>query len=125
MDTSIIHGGKVTNIIVASLETARALYPDADEVRARLPGDVVEAGPAPRVEPPPVTAYQLRAALNQKGLRAAVEAAVAAAPQSVKDEWEFKTSYRRDHPTVSLIAAAIGKTPKDIDEVFALAATIE
>lgn len=126
MDISVIHAGKVTAIIVASLETALALFPNAEEVRERQPGDAVVSDVAtPAQAELSVTAYQLRAALTQKGLRAAVEAAVAGAPQGVKDEWEFKTSYRRSHPTVALIGQAIGKTSADIDEVFALAITFE
>lgn len=110
----------------SSVEQTQALLPDF-EVREYQEGDMLEptTEPIPPAEPLAVSAYQLRRALSAKNLRTAVETAITASPQAVKDEWEFKTSYRRDHPTVAMIAAAIGKTDADIDEVFQLALTFD
>lgn len=125
METTVLIGGKVAALVVGDPSTVQSLYPSA-VVRPRNSGDVIDPSflPTPPSVDLEVTAWQLREALNQKGLRAAVEAAVAASPQRVKDEWEFKATYRRSHPTVALIASAINKTPQDIDEVFSLAATL-
>lgn len=73
--------------------------------------------PAPAV-PRSVTPYQIRAALNEAGLRAAVEAAVAAAPQNVKDAWEFTLSFERYNPTLVSMAAALGLSSDRLDELF-------
>ncbi len=74
--------------------------------------------------PEAVTPWQIRKALNALGLRAAVEAAVAAGPQDLKDGWEFATEVRRDDQLVVAMGAALGKSAKELDDLFALAATL-
>lgn len=74
--------------------------------------------------PTSVTPWQIRKALNALRLRDAVEAAVAAGSQDMKDGWEFATEVRRDDPLVVAMGAALGKSSKDLDELFALAATL-
>ena len=78
--------------------------------------------PAPIIT---VTPWQIRKALNQLGLRAAVEAAVlASASQELKDGWEFSNEITRNSPLVLGMAAALGKTTAEIDALFALATTL-
>lgn len=69
-----------------------------------------------------VSAYQLREALNQTGLRTQVEAAIAAGSQTLKDMWQYKKEYDSEAPEVLAIGQAIGKTESEIRDVFALAA---
>lgn len=64
---------------------------------------------------------QLRLALNQLGLRDAVEAYVAAASQDVKDSWEYTTEFTRTHPLLVAAGAGLGKTEQEIDALFQLA----
>ena len=89
-----------------------------------MPGEIQR----PVVEaPPPVptlSAWQIRKALNQMGLRDAVEAAVAAGPQDAKDAWAYANEFERGHPLIESFAQALGKTDEDIDALFALGATL-
>lgn len=76
------------------------------------------------VMPDVVYSWQLRRALSQQGIRAAVEAAIIGSSQDIQDMWQFATEYHRNHPMVAEIAAAIGKTEADIDALFILAGSI-
>jgi hypothetical protein len=61
-------------------------------------------------------------ALTRAGLRAAVEAAVAAGDQDIKDWYEYSTLFHRENPLVDEMATAIGQTPAQIDALWELAA---
>lgn len=71
-----------------------------------------------------VSPWQFRKALNAEGLRAAVEAAIAAADQDTKDGYEFATEFRRHDPLVITMGTALGKTSAQMDDFFALATTL-
>lgn len=89
-------------------------------------GDWVYVGEQP-VEPAPIkplSPRQFRQALTALGLRATVEAAIAAADQDTKDWYEYATSFERTNSVLVAMAAALGKTDADIDELFALGATL-
>lgn len=79
---------------------------------------------APPAPPISVTPWQIRKALNAVGLRASVEAAVAAADQTTQDAWQYATEFRRDNPLVNGVALALGKTEAELDAVFNLAVTL-
>lgn len=92
-----------------------------------------EYGPiAPYVAPPVVvviqsviSAWQMRKALNQLDLRAAVEAAVSASTdQNLKDGWIFAKEFNRTDPLVVSMGAALGKTAEEMDALFALGASL-
>lgn len=71
------------------------------------------------------TAWQIRKALNQLGLRQAVESAVAASTdQEIKDGWEFATQFLSDHPFVIAIGQALGKTPEEIKQIITMASAL-
>lgn len=70
------------------------------------------------------TPWQIRKALNATRLRDAVEAAVAAGSQDMKDGWEFATEIRRDDPLVITMGEVLGKTSKELDDLFTLAITL-
>ena len=90
----------------------------ASEVAAHL------APPPPQV-PQSITPWQIRKALNQLGLRAVVEAAVAASTdQAVKDGWEFATEFVRTSPFVVSMGAEFGKTDAELDALFILGASL-
>jgi hypothetical protein len=74
--------------------------------------------------PPTVTPLQARMALNAAGLRSAVEVAVSAANQDVKDMWEFSDLVHRDNPQLIALASAIGLTSAQLDALFQAAAKL-
>jgi hypothetical protein len=86
--------------------------------------------PAPPLVPA-ITARQLRLALLGLGLTGAqVEAQIAAMPgtpaqrEAAMIEWEYATTYQRDHPLVVMLGAALGLTEAQIDDAWKEAATI-
>ncbi len=99
-------------------------------------GDELPFEPAPSAPPAPplvpaITARQLRLALLGLGLTGAqVEAQIAAMPgtpaqrEAAMIEWEYATTYQRDHPLVVALGAALGLTEAQIDAAWMEAATI-
>lgn len=84
---------------------------------------VEPADPEP-VLPLIATKYKFRLALNQLGLREAVETAVAASTdQNIKDAWQYADEFRSDNPLVLQLGTTLGKTEEDIRVVFELANT--
>ncbi len=79
-------------------------------------------GPAP--VPEAVSPRQIRKALTAAGLRATVETAVAASPQDVRDEWEYALEVRRDYPLMTAMAAQLGLTDAELDNLFRTAAEL-
>ena len=92
----------------------------------------IAALPPPAPPPVPViTARQLRLALLRLGLTGAqVEAQIAAMPGADADreaamiEWEYATTYQRDHQLVVALGAALGLTEAQIDAAWRQAAII-
>lgn len=85
---------------------AETIVKDSDtEWRCYMPGEIQR----PVVEAPPpvpsITAWQIRKALNQMGLREAVEAAVAAGPQDAKDAKRAEINAARDAAVVAPVSA--------------------
>jgi hypothetical protein len=82
--------------------------------------------PAPPIVVPPivVSSDQIRRALTRVGLRASVEAYVAAADQDTKDIWQFAATFERGNVMIATAAAALGKAPADVDALFELAKTL-
>ncbi len=99
-------------------------------------GDELPFEPAPSAPPAPplvpaITARQLRLALLGLGLTGAqVEAQIAAMPgtpaqrEAAMIEWEYATTYQRDHALVGMLGAALGLTTAQIDNAWQGAATI-
>lgn len=96
-----------------------------DDVEYHLTNVEPPARPTPPLPPVVVSPAQIRIALTRMGLRAAVEAYVAASPdQDVKDMWQFATQFERDNLMIVGAAEALGKTPQEIDALFELAKSI-
>lgn len=72
-----------------------------------------------------VSRFQARAALHNVGLLASVEAAVAAADPFVQIAWQDASEFRRGSPTIAALAAALGLTDVQLDDLFRAAALIE
>lgn len=95
------------------VRVVRAVVPWSDEE--------IEAERKARV-PASVSPRQIRQALTRTGLRSQVEAAVAAGDQDLKDWWEFATDFQRANPHVLAMAAALGVTERQLDDLWTLAA---
>lgn len=106
---------------VAALEAYQQPYQAAFDAWAAAQQE--EAPPAP--VPDVVTPRQIRWALNAAGLRGTVEGAIAAADQNTKDAWEFSNEVRRDNPLLNGLAAALGMSSEQLDDLFRLAASFE
>jgi hypothetical protein len=69
---------------------------------------------------PPISPRQIRQALTRAGLRAAVEAAVSAGDQDLKDWYEFSTAFERLHPQVVVMGSALGQSDTQLDALWAI-----
>lgn len=91
-----------------------------DEVALRAAGDAPHSPRSATCSP-----WQMRKALNQLGLRDAVEAAVSTSTdQTLRDGWEFATEFRSDDPFVIAMGAALGKTEAEVRAIIELGATL-
>jgi hypothetical protein len=74
-----------------------------------------------------VTAFQAHAAIARSGLYEQVETLMTAddTPLEVKLAWNKAQEFRRLSPVVLAMAAKLGLTDKQLDDLFALAETIE
>lgn len=94
--------------------------------RRLVDGEVIEYVP-PFVEPPatPITKRQLRLTLVRNGISlSTVEAAISSMPDGLEKEeaqieWADASTFNRDHPTLLLIAAALGLTEAQVDAMWA------
>ena len=71
-----------------------------------------------------ISPRQIRMAMTQLGLRSQVEAAVAAGDQDMKDWYEFSTYFERNHPQVLAMAVTLNVDSEELDNLWALAATL-
>lgn len=72
-----------------------------------------------------ISAWQLRKALNQLGLRTSVENAVMqSGNQDLIDGWNHAVMFDRNNALANSIGQAIGKTSDEIDAVWELAITL-
>lgn len=74
--------------------------------------------------PPVVSRFQARAALHLAGLLAAAEAAVAQADAITQLAWKDAIEFRRDSPALNGLAAGLGLTSEQLDELFVTASRI-
>lgn len=74
--------------------------------------------------PESVTPRQFRRALIQVGLFDIVNAFMTTQSIGIKTDWEYATEIRRDYPGWDMFAAAVGKTPLDVDDIFMLAGSL-
>lgn len=67
---------------------------------------------------PNLSARQIRLALSQVGLRAAVESAVAGGDQDLKDWWGFSQEFERNHAQVANMQGAVGATDDQVNQIW-------
>lgn len=75
-----------------------------------------------------VSMRQARLALLQEGLLSQIEAAIAALPDGQREqaqiEWDYGSNVQRISPWVVQLTAALGMTPAEADQLFALAGSL-
>ncbi len=80
------------------------------------------------VVPQSVTMRQARLALHAAGLLSGVDAAIASMQDPAKTaaaiEWEYASAVERNAGLVPAMAAALGMSEADIDDLFITAATL-
>lgn len=75
--------------------------------------------------PDEVTRMQAKIALKRAGLLPTIEQVVAAADEETQMMWAEALHFRRTSPLLNQLATAIGMSSQDMDDLFALAKTIE
>lgn len=97
-----------------------------------LAGNTIEpyvASPPAYVASPPaipqvVSRFQARAALYGAGLLDDVEAAIASADPITQMAWADAQEFQRNSPTILSLAAVLGLSESDVDELFITASGI-
>lgn len=97
-----------------------------EAVMAEFALNLIAAYEASLIPPVPqqVTPRQIRQALTRAGLRDAVEYAVSQSSQDVKDWWEYSTVFERQNPQVIGMAAALGVSDSQVDDLWRLGGTL-
>lgn len=119
----------------SSLSDAKPFYwvecPDGCNAGWSYDGTTFTAPPVPQPPPPQppaipsvVSMRQARLALLQQNLLATVDAAIAAGNEADKITWEYATEVNRSDALVANLAAGLGLTETDLDNLFTLAATL-
>lgn len=110
---------------VDARDAALARVTDLEAQIAAASADAVDANGFPVL-----TAVQVRIALRQAGITAAmVDAVIAAIPDEVQRDvatayWEYATQLHRNHPLIAHVAAALGLTDDQVDAMWRAAAAI-
>lgn len=131
MRAHVVTNGVITNTIeVDSLDAIAGLIA-ADT--GTIGDSVVDGVIVPQPEPPAkvpqsVTMRQARLALHAAGLLSSVDAAIASMQEPQKTaaqiEWEYASAVERNAGLVPAMAAALGMSEADIDDLFIVAATL-
>jgi len=138
VNTHIIQNGVVFNTIVATPEEAQTAFPESICIEAVEGGigwlwnGTTLSAPAQPPEvitvPQSVTMRQARLALHSAGLLTSVNAAIASMPEPDKTAaqitWEFAQTVDRGFGMVPQLAAALGMTETQIDDLFIAAAQL-
>lgn len=111
------------------IEVTAQQYAQWVTFKANAGRDGLEPAPAPPVAVPQfVTMRQARLALLDAGLLSSVDAAIAAMSEPAKSaaqiEWEYASEVQRGNGMVPAMAAALGMTESQIDDLFIAAATL-
>jgi len=99
------------------------IYPDGVIGEATV-GDYTPPPPPPPPVPASVSPRQIRQALTATGLRASVEAAVAAGSQDTKDWYAFSTEFLRTNSEVIAMGEALEVSPASLDALWILAGSL-
>ena len=129
MRAHVIDNGAVVNtIVVDSLDALPGLISaeSGGTIGDEWDGSTFTTPPAIIPVPQSVTRFQARGALLLAGLLDDVETAMAArTDEMAKLAWQYAQEFRRDSPTIAVMAAAIGITETQLDDLFMVAAGID
>ena len=106
-----------------SYEAGGTIYPFHVIGSPHSIGDWVEPAPVVQV-PQVVTMRQARLALNDAGLLATVQAAINDGSAEAKITWEYSSEVQRNNGLVPTMAASLGMTETQIDDLFIAAAAL-
>ena len=97
-------------------------FPDAPVIPYQPPVE------HPRAIPATIRAWQAKAILKMQGMLESAEAVIAALPEPqktvVESAWNNQADFSRDAQTIVALAAALGLTEEQLDEMFAQAASL-
>jgi len=102
-------------------------YKDSEtEIRCYAPGEIVRPAPPETTVPQEVSPLQAMLALDQAGMSAAYEAWSTAPARTFAERAFINRAqvWRRDDPLMQAAATALGISPEQLDQLFALAATL-
>jgi hypothetical protein len=89
---------------------------------------LIKIKPAAVKIPTVVTMRQARLALLQNGMLDQIAPAIESLPSPHKEaariEWEYSQEVQRAKPLTGMMAAVLGLTETDLDELFTLASTL-
>lgn len=138
MRIALIKNGIVENVV----ESAHGMHPEFTEIESDIagvgdswdgenflpvPGEIMEPVEPVVVKTLEVSCFQAKVALDQSGLLGAVQAIMdaPATPNRIKLAWNSGATFKRYSDMIVSMAALLGLTNEQIDDLFALAATIE
>lgn len=113
--------------------TNQSLTTTDGQLRSNFTGyvwlDLPYVTPAPIPTPVPivpqvVTMRQARLALDAAGLLSSVQAAINAGSNAAKITWEYSSEVQRNNGLIPTMAAALGMTETQIDNLFIAAAVL-
>ena len=81
-------------------------------------------GPQVATVPASVSPLQMRKALRQMGLKAAVDAYISTLDEETVEEWEYALAIERGNPTLQTAISGLGWTEEQADDLFRLAASL-
>lgn len=101
----------VVNVSTGQVSQVPLTQSELDEIASRPPEPIPAASCTP---------WQIRKALNNMGLRADVESAIAASPdQALKDGWEYASEFRSDDAFVLSMGQSLGLTAEQTHQMIA------
>lgn len=111
---------------IAPAQDEKGFWRQQWQVLPLTPAQIAEKAEQLRISKIPVSVSprQIRQALTAASLRTPVETAVAAGDQDTKDWWEFATVFERQHSMVLAMAASLGVTERQLDDLWTLAGSL-
>lgn len=106
------------DLLQADAESMGTSLDEHAEFLAEWVSSYVPPEPEPEPVPHVLTARQAKRVLLAAGLLDDVDAAVSQADRETQIDWEYATEMRRDWPTLIAMAAALGMTDAQLDELF-------
>lgn len=115
-----------TSAVLVTVEAGAIAISEADtpEEWAELAASGVTVSPYVAPVPSVVSAYQAKATLMQAGLYDKAAAAAQAAGGLVALAWATATVFERSSPNIATLAAGLGLTDAQVDDLFRAASKI-